>query len=361
MSTGTDLDEIYLIYDNPLEKKLAEVRNDIARSRFQKPQEDTKLDQGSLAVQSFSYLKVVNQHYNVAVHPLGTLDYFPASEPDYNQCKLILTTDHFGRKMFDDSRIPSSLPNTYGFGQDITLYGEPKLEDGFDRGYGDSTNTQKRQALHFNRTNSPTQWQEYINITDQSLTDPFKSLRVMDNTKMSWLIRVKMDSFADNGSANTQPTLFHKCDDSTKDNGYRINFLGGGDIKWSLSKTNVDYCVQANSADLSIGTDYELGFAWDNAGVTDNDKFKIYVNGTLQTNSTGTQSVIDSSTFDTFIGKRGNGDGGYLQGNIILAKIWTGVALTAAQFSQHFTNKLTIGNIAYGKVATTEYPVPKNA
>lgn len=358
-----DLDEIYLNFENPLEKKLAEVRNELARARFQKPEKgETKLDQGSLGVNLFNYMKIVNNHYNVAVHPLGTLDYFPATEPDYNTCKLILMTDHFGRVMFDDSQIPSS--NIGGSsGQQILLYGEPKLYDGFDRGYGDNTNTQKRQALRFNRPNSPTIAKEYIAITDQALTDPNKSLRVLDYAASGFSVfnRVKLDNFDNTmGTAGVDMTLMSKIDDNAGLYSFLVSVTATGKVRFQVINNGTAKFRQTTTT-LTVGQEKEIFCVYDPAGGTDDLKLKIYFDGTLQTNEASTQGGVGSaSDHNLYIGKRGSSDGGFIQGYLIYSKFFGGYKVSAAEAAQHFTNKLTIGNIAYGKVAVTEYPVSKN-
>lgn len=353
-----DLDEIYRLYQVPLEKRFAELRKSLARQRFQKPEQDTKLDQGSLGLNSYNYVKFVNNHYNIKLHGIGTADYFASDEPDYTNCRLILQTDHFGRILEDDSRCPSAITNNPP-GQIVTLYGEPKLENGFDRGYGDNTNTQLRQALHFNRSNSPTKYKEYIQITEQGVTDTLKSLRITDHTKMSYFFRVKMDDLNNNGfgGSSFSPTIWHHYNDSN--NGIRIVINSTGEMKCQLEKGGVTYMTKA-AMSLVTGTDYELALSWDNAGATDADKFKYYKNGVLQTTVTDTGVSFDTSTTDMFIGKRGNTDAGYCLGYIVLVKVWRNATNTASHWSQHFTNKLTIANIPYGQVAVAEESVPKN-
>lgn len=355
-----------------MEKRFAELRKALSRIRTQKPNSDTKLDVASLSPNTYSYIKVVNDHYNIKLHDLGVSEYYPADEPDYNQCKLIIQTDHYGRKLFDDSMIPATVGITkpvdpdipkanvpqYPRGQDITCHGDPRLEDGFDRGYGDPTNSKKRQALHFNRTGSLTQWQDYIQVREQALTDSFKSFRVADNTRLSYLIRVKMDSLESNGSDGLNVTLFHHY--NSGNDGTRIYLSPTGQMRWTLEKGGVTNSGTTTNGVVTTGQDVELGFAWDNAGATDADRFKFYKDGVLQTTTTTTAAGFSSGSTDMFIGKRGSGDGGYVQGYIILAKIWAGVTHSASAFLRHFTNKLTIANIAYGKVATTEESVPRN-
>ena len=365
-----DLEEIYRLYDVPLEKRFSELRKALSRSRTQKPDADTKLDVGSLSTNTYSYLKVVNDHYNIKLHGLGTSEYYPASEPDFVNCRLIIQTDHFGRKLYDDSQIPATVGITnavdpdipranvprYPRGQDITCYGEPLLEDGFDRGYGDPTNTKKRQALHFNRPTSPTYLQDYIKVRDQASIDSWKSLRIQDNTRMSYLFRVKMDSFDSSGGIVT--TLLHHCNDSSITNGLRIA-IDNTNLRWTLKKGGVQYAVKAVHG-ITVGEDRELGFAWYDGGATDADKFQFYVDGTLKTTVTDSSIAQSGTDLDMFIGKRGDTDGGYVQGYIILVKAWRGTTHSATAFQRHFTNKLTTANIAYGKVATTEESVARN-
>jgi hypothetical protein len=253
--------------------------------------------------------------------------------------------------------MPSSNLNG-AVGQDITCYGEPKLVSGFDRGYGDATNTKKRQALYFNRATSPTRYQDYIKVLDQSLTDANKSMRVIDaSSGFSLLVRVKFDFIT---SPNFDPTLYYKVDDDTNDNSVCITIPTSGKLRFTVSKANVDKTRQTTST-ISSGNDYEMWFVYDPAGATDDDKLKIYVNGSLQTNEAGSIPTYGSLTdHDVYIGKRGDLDGGYIQGHIIQVKYFLNLKVSASEVSQHFTNKLTIANIAYGKVSTTEYSVPRN-
>ena len=355
-----ELDEIYRLYEVPLEKRFAELRKQIARSRTQQPTKgNTKLDQGSQGLNSYNYIKVLNDHYNIKLHDLGTSEYFAGNDPDFSNQRLNIQTDHFGHKLFDDSQCPSSIKND-PVGQDITCWGEPRLEGGFDRGYGDPTNSKGRQALHFNRDNSTTQWHDWIQVREQATTDSLKSVRVVDNTRLSYLIRLKLDSggLASNGSQDLNVTLFHHYNDSS--NNTRI-FLGtGGNLRWSLEKGGVQYSVDTADGVLTTGTDVELGFAWDNGGATDADKFKFYKNGVLQATQADSVGGVSTGSTDLFIGKRGSGDGGFVKGHIIVAKVWRGTTLAASAYLRHFTNKLTIDDIAYGKVATAEESVPRN-
>ena len=355
-----ELDEIYRLYDVPLEKRFAELRKQIARSRTQKPVKgNTKLDQGSQGLNSYNYIKVLNDHYNIKLHDLGTSEYFAGDDPDYSNERLIIQTDHFGRKLFDDSQCPSSIKNGT-LGQNITCHGEPKLEGGFDRGYGDPTNSKGRQALHFNRDNSFTQWEEWIQVLEQASTDSLKSLRVVDNTRLSYLIRIKLDSggLNGNGSEGLNVTLFHHYNDGN--NNTRLALGTAGNMRWSLEKGGVQYNVDTADGVVTTGTDLELGFAWDNGGATDADKFKFYKNGVLQTTLSDTGVAVSSGSTDLFVGKRGTSDGGYIKGHIIMVKVWRGVTHSATAFLRHFTNKLTTADIAYGKVATAEESVPRN-
>ena len=352
-----DLDEIYRLYDVPLEKRFAELRKQLSRSRTQKPQKDTKFDDGSLGLNSYNYAKIVNDHYNIKLHDLGTSEYFPATEPDYNTCKLILLTDHFGYKLFDDAQITSNATEKtagkIGDGQEVYCFGEPKLEGGFDRGYGDNTNSKKRQALHFNRNNSPTQWQDYIRVVDSSAVNFNKTFRISDSNTLSWFIRVKFDGFENNGTVGSAPTLFAETDDSS--NQMRMFVTSAGQIRWQYKKGGTEIANSANT--LSVNTDYEIWFTYDHLATP---KMHIIVNGTDQSLTTQTASAYGSGTNDDlYIGKRRDDDGGYIRGYIIYAKHFRQI-ISPTEASQHFTNKLTIANIAYGKVATTEESVPRN-
>lgn len=370
-----ELDELYPLFKSPMEKQLADMRNQLARSRFQKDVGDTQLDLGSLGLNSENYIKAVNTHYNIMNHNLGTSVYYPAFEPDNDKCKLWINTDHFGYEMVDDSLISALNPETqiqdpenptvpiytYPIGQDVTLKGEPKLESGFDRGYGDPTNTLKRQALHFNRLNSPTIFNEYMKVRDQAIDQPHKDFRVSAGLAQTWIVRIKSDNFDPNGGYSQR--VLSKIDNDTNQDGI-LCFLGStGRCVWQIRRAGVDYAVYDASFYPVIGTEYEYALVWNPAGATTNDKMHIYRDGVLKTNTVNTASDygLDPTDHDLYIGKRGAASSGYFQGHIILVKMFQDFLGTDANILSHYTNKLTIaGGIGYGQVAVPDISVPRN-
>jgi hypothetical protein len=370
-----ELEDLYPLFKSPLEKQLADMRNQLARSRFQKDVGDTKLDLGSLGINSQNYIKFVNNHYNISnVLTTGLVNIYPAFEPDYNTCKLWINTDHFGYHLEDDSLIPAlvaefdaqdpdvpivAIPR-YPIGQEIFCFGEPKLESGFDRGYGDITNTKKRQALHFNRPNSPTQDQEYIRVTDQAVAQPNKTLRVLDASGGStWIVRIKSDDFTQVNGVNQR--IISKIDNDTYQDAIMWYLTGAGQMAFQVRKAGVDYAVYDSSFTGVTGTEYEYALVWNPAGATTPDKMKMYRDGVLKTNTNFTASAYgnDVTEHDLYIGKHGAASSGYFHGHIILVKYFHNFQATAGNLLDHYTNKLTIaGGVPYGGVAVPDWVNP---
>jgi hypothetical protein len=370
-----ELEDLYPLFKSPLEKQLADMRNQLARSRFQKDVGDTKLDIGSLGINSQNYIKFVNDHYNISnVLTAGTTNIYPAFEPDYNTCKLWINTDHFGYRLEDDSLIPAlvaefdaqdpdvpivAIPR-YPIGQEIFCFGEPKLESGFDRGYGDITNTKKRQALHFNRVNSPTRYEEYIRVTDQAIAQPNKTLRVLDATGGStWIFRIRNDNFAQQGG--TYQRVINKIDNDTLQEAYSFIVYDSGRVVFQVRKAGVDYAVYDASFSPSLNTEYEYALVWNPAGATTPDKMKIYRDGVLKTNTNYApiDYGLDATEHDLYIGKRGAASNGFFQGHIILVKYFHNFQAAAGNILDHYTNKLTIaGGVPYGGVAVPDWVNP---
>ena len=369
-----ELEDLYPLFRSPLEKQLADMRNQLARSRFQKDDGDTSLDIGSLGINSRNYIKFVNDHYNVQnLLTTGLVNYYPAFEPDYNFCKLWINTDHFGYNLVDDSLIPALIPEfdpqdpevptvpipRYPIGQEIFCFGEPKLESGFDRGYGDNTNTKKRQALHFNRLNSPTKDTEYIRVTDQSVAQPNKNINISAGLGQTWIVRIKSDDFALQGGEPQR--ILNKIDEDALTNGISIFIATDGKIGFQVRRSGVDYAVQDASFTPSLNTIYEYALVWNPAGATTADKMHIYRDGVIKTDTviTAEDYGLSSLEHDLYIGKRGASSTGFFHGYIILVKMFQGFMATDTNISDHFTNKLTIaGGVPAGGVAVPDWINP---
>lgn len=370
-----ELDQIYAIFGNPLEKQLADMRNQLSRSTFQMNVGDTKLDNGSLGINSRNLIKIVNNHYHIKNHlTAGTLNIFPAFEPDYDKCKFWLNTDHYGFKLVDDAlikavnpvfppvdpEVPNVRPPKFPIGQDITMWGDPRLESGFDRGYGDPTISKKQQALHFNRVGSPTLFKDYIQVKDQAATEPVKTMRILDTAAgATFIFRIKSDSFATNFGFSQR--VWNKIDQDANTHAVSFIVLTDGKVNFQVKNAGTDFAVQDASFTPSLNTEYEYALVWNPAGATTPDKMKIYRDGVLKTNTNVTAASYGNTVtdHDTYIGKLGGlGDGGYFQGYIILCKLFIGYQATAAELLDHFTNKLTIADILYGQVAVPDWNVP---
>ena len=371
-----ELEDLIPLFQSPSEKILADMRNQLARSRFQKDVGDTKLDLGSLGLNSQNYLKMVNDHYNVSNQlTSGLVNIYPAFEPDYSTCKFWLNTDHFGYNLVDDSLIPAlvaefdvqdpevpTVPQPkYPIGQIITCYGEPKLESGFDRGYGDPTNTKKRQALHFNRALSPTVFQEYVKVTDQAVAQPNKTMRVLDASSGStYIFRIKSDNFTPNGGFNQR--VWNKIDQDANTHAVCFNIPSDGKLVFQIRNGGTDYAVQDATFTPLVNTEYEYALVWNPAGADTNAKMKCYRNGVLLTNTVVTAGSYGATVtdHDTYIGKLGGSTtAGSFQGYIILCKYFHNFQATATNLLDHWTNKLTIaGGVPYGGVAVPDWVTP---
>jgi hypothetical protein len=281
--------------------------------------------------------------------------------------------------MEDDSLIPALNPVTdpvdpenpqiqiprYPVGQDITCYGEPTLSNGFDRGYGDMTQSRKMQALHFNRPNSPTRFGEYMQVLDQAVDQPNKTLRVTDaSVGQTWIIRIKStDTFNPQPTGSYSQTLISKIDADDGNNAVLIYLGSSGRCVFQIRKAGVDYAVYHADVYPAIGTEYEYALVWNPAGATTNDKMHIYLNGVLKTNTNNTPtSYGDATKHDLYIGRRGGYNDGYFTGNIILVKYFHNFLATDANILSHYNNKLTIADgITYGHVAVINYMTPQNS
>jgi hypothetical protein len=171
-------------------------------------------------------------------------------------------------------------------------------------------------------------------------------------------MRLYIEDLQTNGGASQRPRAFTKLDEGTGDNLFQMYFNSDGKVGFQTIKSATATANRTVST-ISINNEYEIWWTYDHAATP---KQHIIVNGADQTLQSDTAPFNDSNDtdFDLYIGKNRTENGGYIVGKIIYVKQFQNYIVSPTEASQHYTNKLTIANIAYGKVATVENMVARN-
>jgi len=264
--------------------------------------------------------------------------YYPPVEPDGDKVTCWVKGDNIGGTVNDIS----------GFANHGTVNGDPILVDGAPFDYGIHTGGNKSIALRFNRPTSSLENQEYIIIPD-AVNLGINGIA----TGMSYFIRFKLGSIVEqNGWGRT---LFEKVDDNTPDNAIRVLVADTGRITVRIKRGGTQYNSQTAASTIAAGTVYEVFITYAVSG----NITHVYVNNvdkTLSDPGTSTNWHGDLSNHDLAIFARGVfSDNGRVYGDLYDYMIYREKVVSAAEVGYHFTNKWTIGNIAYGHVLVSDY------
>jgi hypothetical protein len=264
-------------------------------------------------------------------------DYESASEPDVDKVKLMLGVilPNLGNQMTDESE----------FGNHATIVGEPILVDGnFDLGVFDGTDNPKSLAVRFNRPTGEFVNDEYMIVPDNS------GLQILlDSTGFSIFLRFRIHDLSEQGGWSR--TLFEKLDDSTVNNGIRVLVDSSGRVVIRPKRAGTHYANQTDTGTITTNTVIEM---WLTFAVSGN-VVKCYINNVDKTLSSisgneswhGTTSNHDLAIF----ARGGTSTSGKVYGDFYTMMIIKGKVVSATEVGHHFTNKITLADIAFGHVA----------
>jgi len=267
-------------------------------------------------------------------------NYYPSSDADGGKLSVWLRGNHLGSQLIDRSQYYSNNGN---------LYGDPKLIDGsFDMGY--LGGTYKSLALKFNRPTSQSVNAEWIEIPDTT------RLQVTGvTTGFSIFMRVKVHDFAQQGSTNRN--LFCKTDDDATDNGYMLRLQPEGKFKFAVSRAGTDYDIQTTPT-YAVDTLYDIFLTYEVSG----NVLKFYVNGSNVAGSatgTGINYPSDPTNHNLFLMRRGQGTAGsFAYATLYEFKFWREKIVSSTEVSNHYTNKLSLSDMAFGEVGMANHFTP---
>jgi hypothetical protein len=265
-------------------------------------------------------------------------EYFPPFEPDGDIVKMWLRGNNTGNTTQDYS----------GFDRFATIYGDPTLVDGtIDLGImvGGSV---KSIARRMNRPTSDYENLEWMQVPDSG------GIQVTDQTiGTSIFVRFRLFSLVNQGGKS--PTIFEKIDDSTPNNGIMLQARDDGKLVFIIKRGGTTVAKETAAATVTTNTIYDVFVTFTVSGSVSH----IYVNGVDKTLTTFGGSVNWQGTLtnhDFFIFRRGLGDdGGFVYGDFYDLKYYRNRVITQQEVTNHYTNKWTISDIAFGHVMITNY------
>lgn len=274
--------------------------------------------------------------------------YSSASEPDYDKVKLFLASPfpNLGTQLIDDS----------GFGNHATIGGEPTLVDGnFDLGIVDGVNNVRSIAMRFNRPESSTANQEYLQIADNA---NLQMIGVV--TGFSIFLRFRLFSLANQGGIAV--TLFEKVDDSTPNDARMAQVSSDGKIIFIEKLGGSTTAKETAAGTIATNTVYDVWFTFAVTGPT----MHVYVNNIDKTLSSYAGAVTWHTTLtnhDMNFFRRGVGStGGYLNGDLYpVPTLFKEKVVSSTEVGRHFTNKWTIADVAFGQVPMSNYSASHTA
>lgn len=256
---------------------------------------------------------------------------YPPEEPDGDKCKLYIHGDGFGR----------TIPDLSMFNHHFNNRGIFRIQRGIDIGNGGSY-----ELVFDGRSCSP--WMpHHADFAQSTLTVGF-----------SILFRFMPFKLSQTGGVNQ--TILCKKEDAN--HFFTFDILPDGRLFWLLRDNNVVYplVTPAGLITANYAPHYEVVATFDHATNTP----KLYVNNVLYTTTDNGITYVTSP--DTHF-KLGNNsalvtppageeypeiaDSKLYCGTLQFVKFWRDKVLTAQQVGYHYTNKLTIANIAFGQVA----------
>ena len=262
---------------------------------------------------------------------LEPVECFPPLEPDYDLMKLFITGEEFG----------PTLPDRSGFGHHFTNRGIMRIDKGIDYGNGGSL-----ELMFDGRSTYPYMpHNDDFNISDLSIG-------------YSILFRFTPYRLNQTGGQN-QCILVKKEDDNNR---FGFDITADGRLHFICKNLGSfkNIVTPISSISANYAPRYEVIATYDVPTTTP----KLYVNNTLYSTIDNTLPVVQPDTDDFKFG--GNSalvsppageeypaieDSKLYCGSLQMVKFWREKVLTAAEVGYHYTNKLTIGNIAFGAVA----------
>jgi hypothetical protein len=272
------------------------------------------------------------------VSPTNVTYYSPV-EPDKDKVRLYLGAvwPNLGTEMTDKS----------GYGNSAIIHGDPVLIDGapFDLGIVDATNATKSIAVKFNRPNSESENTDHLTIPD--CVDLF----IPSSGGISYFIRFRVHNLEQEGDCPR--TIFEKVDDSTPNNGAKLEVSPTGRLIFQLKRAGTEYNKQTAEETIEVDTVYEVWLTYAVSG----NVTHVYINGVDKTLTTASPPTWHTTlqNHDISIFTCGEGtDAGFVYGDFYHMMIKMEV-VSQSQVTNHFTNKWTTASIPFGQVAISNY------
>ncbi len=355
MSSNFNFEQVRKFYQDPF---LAKINNIAKRLAIQEVQNVTIETDDLVGLGDFDRSKLrFDDRYNF--HKLWTtptVNPLCCFEPDFDKYALDLRFDSFAGRLWDFSGKQNFAKNVADNGSAI-IYGEPCATSGIVvpwlGGVKKSLASQikREEQIYYviydaeDNLNQNEEGEEIIR-TDLQMTGK--------TIGFSWIFRLNIKSLTlDGGSSNT---LVDHYDDGS--NSYRLIIGDDANMKMIIKRGGTIYKLRTNNAPLTLNTDLELGFSYDIAG---GNTIKFYINGVEDTSTTTTSESTEAFTFnDTYFLTRSPTTGetptksfcdlNYIQ----VARLYNEKVLTAQQFLNHYTNKISISNIPLGQALVTD-------
>lgn len=328
-ASSDPLTQLYVQLSNRLAKSLTEGQVATVAS----DNEDIYSD----GIDTESAIKYHSELFGAHLFPF-TVDYYPPFEPDRNQVKLMLRGTNNG----------ASIPDRSTYDHNASINGDPLLVDGV-LDLGTQTHFTKSMALRMNRPTSAAENAEWLQVPDHT------DLQVTTlSTGFSIFVRFKLFSLADQGGK--APTIFEKIDDSTPNNAIMLQAKSDGKLVLVIKRGGTEVVKSETAVStVAINTIYDIFVTYAVSG----NVAHIYVNNVDKTLSAFAGSVNWQATLtnhDLFIFRRGLGvSEGFVYGDFYDHKFYKEKIVSATEVGYHWTNKLTIVNIAFGHVAIVDH------
>jgi len=239
-----------------------------------------------------------------------------------------------------------------GFHNDASVHGDPILVDG-TLNLGLNTIGTKSTAVRYNRPGSIFENDEYITIPDASniQTDAIV-------TGFSEFIRVRPLSIDEDDGMSI--TLIEKIDDSTPNDARMLQVRDTGRLLYVVKDGGTTYAKwtatnTVTERNKTTGLPFDIVCTYTVSGHV----IHIYVDGVDQTLTDFTGSVNwhdDLTNHELNLFRRGKGSsGGHVYGDLYDYRLYAEKVLSSTEVTRLYTNKLSISNIGFGKVAVIDH------
>ncbi len=261
--------------------------------------------------------------------------YKSASEPDGDKLKVWIKGDNIGDVVNDVS----------GFANHGTLNGDAMILDGTPFDYGIHSGGTKSICTRFNRPTSDNENEEFIEVAD-STTTQITSV----STGVSFFIRFRIADISSQGGQDR--TLFCKIDDTTPNNAYMAQVSSGGKLQFFVKIGGSGTYKETAINTIAVDTVYEVWFTYANSGNT----VHIYVNDVDKSLSNISAPTWPTGTdHDLSIFRKHSTTDGYVYGDFYDFMLFKEKVVSSAEKGFHYTNKLTLADIAFGAVMMSNY------